>query len=143
MKMRHCLHAGLIALVICASVLSVSAQSRLSDKDVAATMKNLNNDAKKYRSEFNAAIKKSVIRHTSQEKDARALAQEFERQTGSMLQHFKSTKKADNSLPIVLTTADKLAKTAESAGVTAQLSSRWTSIRASLDKLSAAFDIHS
>jgi hypothetical protein len=89
-----------------------------------------------------SAVGRSPIRKTSQEKDAKALAQQFEKQTSGMLSHFKSSKKADTSLPAVLSTAEELEKSANSAGIAAQLNPLWTPIRANLDRLSAEFNIH-
>jgi len=42
-----------------------------------------------------------------------------------MLSQFKSSKKADTSLPAVLSTAEKLEKSADSAGIAAQLNPGW------------------
>jgi len=43
------------------------AQQRLNDKDVEETMKNLNEDAGQFRSQFDSAVSKSTIRNTDQE----------------------------------------------------------------------------
>ena len=131
---------ALLAIVIAASAVSSSAQQRMHDKDVTAAMTNLNEDAKKFRRAFDSAVSKSHVRKTSQEKDAKALSQQFEQQTGGMLSQFKKSKRADN-LPAVLSAAEKLEKSADSAGIAAQLAPLWTPIRANLDKLSAEFNI--
>lgn len=52
---------------------AASAQGRMSDKDAESLMKNLTEDAKRFRSAFSSAVGKSTIRETSQEKDAKAL----------------------------------------------------------------------
>jgi hypothetical protein len=51
------------------------AQGRLSDKDLQRLMQNLKDDAQPFRQSFANALKKSTIRKTSREKDARALAE--------------------------------------------------------------------
>ena len=56
------------------------AQGRLSDKDLQRLMQNLKDDAQPFRQSFANALKKSTIRKTSQEKDARALADTFAKQ---------------------------------------------------------------
>ena len=60
---------------LCAA--SLSAQTRLSDKDVLQHMKNLKDDAKKFRPSFNSALSKSTIRKNTQEKDAIDSGAEF------------------------------------------------------------------
>src|SRR5260370_24507539 len=78
---------SVVLALICAA--GLSAQTRLNDKDVLQHMKNLKDDAKKFRSSFNSALAKSTIRKTTQQKDAKTLAQNFERQTDSMYEAFK------------------------------------------------------
>ena len=65
------------------------AQGRLSDKDLQRLMQNLKDDAQPFRQSFANALKKSTIRKTSQEKDARALADTFAKQANSALETFK------------------------------------------------------
>jgi len=60
---------------------SPAAQTRMSDKDVEQLMKNMDQDSKKFQSLFNSAVSKSVIRKTSQEKDARKLVDTFQKGT--------------------------------------------------------------
>jgi len=129
------------AVLIGAFVASGAAQQRMNDKDVEATMKNLNEDAKKFRKSFNSAVSKSTIRKTSQEKDAKALATRFEKDTEGMLKQFKSTKKADTTLPVALSAADQLQKTIDSTGISSQVSADWSKVQASLDKLSTEFNV--
>jgi hypothetical protein len=74
--------------------MSLPAQTRLSDKDVLQYMNNLKHDGKKFRSSFDSALSKSTIRKTTQEKDAKTLAQNFEKQTNSMYGKFKKTTKS-------------------------------------------------
>ena len=57
-----------------------TAQGRLSDKDLQRLMQNLKDDAQPFRQSFANALKKSTIRKTSQEKDARMLADSFAKQ---------------------------------------------------------------
>ena len=134
---NYALSAALVATFLAPGM----AQDRLSDKDVQATMKNLKEDAQKFRKTFNSAVSKSTIRKTSQEKDAKALAQRFVKDTEGMLKQFESTKKADTALPVTLSAADQLRKTIDTAGITSQVSADWSRVQASLDKLSAAFNM--
>ena len=79
--------AGVLVLLLALGALVGIAQTRMSDKDVEDMMKNLNEDAKKLRPNFNSAVGKSTIRKTQQEqeKDAKALVERFQKQTEGML----------------------------------------------------------
>ena len=127
------------ALALIAFTLSVSAQDRLSDKDIQALMNNLKNDTKSFRPQFNNAVHKSIIRKTSREKDAKALVQTFENQTNALLENFKKSKKADG-LPATLDTSDQIEKLINELKLDAVTSS-WQKIRAELNQLSTAFGI--
>jgi cell division protein FtsL len=71
------------------------AQSRLNDKDLEQRIKNLNSDSKKFQSSFNSALSRSSIRKTSQEKDAKKLADNFTKSTKALYDYFKKTQKSD------------------------------------------------
>ena len=131
----------LLIVLIGLLVPSGAAQERMSDKDVEATMKNLKEDAKKFRKTFDSAVGKSTIRKTSQEKDAKALSQRFEKETENMLNQFKNAKKADTTLPAVLSTSNQLQKIIEGAGISGQVNPDWTRVHTSLDKLSNEFNV--
>lgn len=60
------------------------AQERLSDKDLEQRIKNVNSDIKTFHSTFNSAVGKTSIRKTTQEKDAKALVQNFQNQSKSL-----------------------------------------------------------
>lgn len=130
----------LAMLVVAACVPSMSAQSRLSDKDIEHMMNNLKDDAKNFRPVFDRAIGKSTIRQTTPAKDARALAQSFQNQTAGMLRQFQSTKKADTSLPVVVQTASQIEKVKSDVGLGPMVDSQWAKIRAELDAISQAFN---
>jgi hypothetical protein len=83
--------------------------NRLSDKDLETVMSNLKTDAKLFRPRFDSAIKKSSIRKTSQSKDAMNLASTFDKQTSTVLNEFKKTRKGD-SVPAMLSTAGQIEK---------------------------------
>src|SRR6266568_6044452 len=77
---------------------SAMAQSRMNDHDVAATMKNLKEDAKSFRSAFDHSVHKTSIRRTSQEKSAKSQVKTFEHQTHYLLENFKDKKQGGNEL---------------------------------------------
>jgi hypothetical protein len=117
------------------------AQGRINDKDLETLMRNLKEDAKSFRPVFTSALKKSTIRKTSQEKDAASLANRFEKQTEAMLNRFKSTKKADNELSVVRSSADQLSQIVRSMNLGPKTNSRWDKIEAELQQISGAFGI--
>src|ERR1700758_5277975 len=91
----HCCAVIFVSLMSISQAPVVYAQKRVSDRDVEALMKNLREDSKSFRENFDAALKKSAIRRTSQEKDAKGLIASFEKQTDSMFSEFKKTKRGD------------------------------------------------
>jgi hypothetical protein len=131
-----CLFVGLFSCVA-----QVSAQTRMTDKDVQNMMKNLVNDTKQFQSLFNSAISKSTIRKTSQEKDAKATVQGFHNQTVSMLQTFQSKKKADTTLPLVLDSSQKIDKWLVDVPLNSSVTTQWGKVKAELATLSNQFNI--
>jgi predicted PurR-regulated permease PerM len=127
-------------LIVAVFVPSASAQARLSDKDLEHMMNNLKDDAKNFRPTFNKAVSKSTIRKTSQEKDAKALVQNFQSQTEGMLRQFQSSKKVDTSLPVVLQSARNIEKIKSDVALGPPVDTQWAKIRTELDAISEAFN---
>jgi hypothetical protein len=77
--MRRWLGFGFLVLLAMVAGVSrpAAAQGRLSDKDLQRLLQNLKDDAQPFRQSFANALKKSTIRKTSKEKDARMLADSF------------------------------------------------------------------
>ncbi len=71
------------------------AQNRVNDKDMAAMMKNLHQNAQSFRPRFDDAVHKSTIRHTSQERDAKDMSQAFDNETEKLLHHFKKDRNGE------------------------------------------------
>jgi hypothetical protein len=120
------------------SVTGVRAQNRMSDKDVEATMKNLTEDAKSFRSAFDSSVGKSTIRKTSREKDAKAQVKSFENQTQTLLNQFKKKKQANDYLPSVLVTANQIDGLLHDVQFDSATTMRWSKVRADLDQISTA-----
>jgi hypothetical protein len=99
-------------IVLLAAVLGVGrpavAQGRLSDKDLQRLMQNLKDDAQPFRQSFANALKKSTIRKTSKEKDARMLADSFAKQANSALETFKHNQKAEPAVTELVNTAAQI-----------------------------------
>ena len=129
----------LLAIVLSGSSLTALAQSRLNDHDVQAVMQNLRDDSKSFRSAFDSAVKKSTIRKTSQEKDARTQVANFERQTESTLRQFKNNKKADVHVQSMMESANSIDHLLQSVSLDDRTNSAWGKVRADLTQLSSAF----
>lgn len=119
-------------------VTGVRAQNRMSDKDVEATMKNLSDDAKSFRSAFDSSVGNSTIRKTSREKEAKAQVKGFEDQTQTLLNQFKKEKQANGYLPSVLETAKQIDGLLRDVQLDSATTMRWSKVRADLDQISAA-----
>ena len=134
-------------VVACAGVLLgfvlipslATAQSRVNDKDMESLMRNLRDDAKSFQPSFDDAVKRSVIRKTSQEKDAKNLVAHFVKQTDAMLNNFKGSKKADRDLPNVLGTAEQIDKIVSDLALNPQTTARWQKVRAELHQVASAY----
>ena len=142
--MKHSLYHRIRVAVVTLLTLTcglplASAQGRMHDKDIEATMKNLQEDAKKFRSSFNSAVSKSTLRKTSQEKDAKALVQQFEKQTEAMLKEFKSKRKADQALSAVLSSSDQIDKVLNTNSMGEATNNSWVNVKAALKTLSQQF----
>lgn len=114
---------------------------RVSDKDIENMMRNLRDDAKAFRPNFESALKKSVIRKTSQEKDARSLVSSFEKQTDAMLSEFKKTKKGDVAIETTLDNARQIDKLLSGLQLEPQIISRWQKVQLELNQVANAFGI--
>lgn len=130
-----------LALVSIFAMPMLHAQSHPNNKDIEALMKNLKEDSKTFRSAFEDDLKKSAIRKTSEEKDARQLASDFEKQADEMLSDFKKTKRANVAVENTLNTAHELGKIVASMQVGHHADAQWQKIRSELQEISNAFGI--
>ncbi len=120
---------------------SARAQMRVNDKDVESMMRNLRDDAKAFRPEFDSAIKKSTIRKTSQAKDDRRLANEFEKQTEAMLNRFKKNRGNAPELQQVESSAEQLDTVVNNLQLGPRVTERWQKIRTELNQVKAAYNL--
>ncbi|HLH33758.1 MAG TPA: hypothetical protein VKX41_03735 [Alloacidobacterium sp.] len=138
----HCCFALLFGLMSLSQAPVLHAQGRVSDKDVEALMKNLKEDSKSFRENFDAALKKSAIRRTSQEKDAKGLVASFEKQTDSMFSEFKKSRRGDVAVETTIGSAQEIERLIYNLQLDSKTLSQWEKIRAELDRVSSAFGIH-
>lgn len=118
-----------------------SAQGRLSDKDLQRLMQNLKDDAQPFRQRFANALKKSTIRKTSQEKDARMLADTFAKQANGTLETFKHNQKADQDVAALVHTAAQIDPLVYSLQLNPQTTSQWEKLRTELHQIALAFGV--
>jgi hypothetical protein len=138
----YCCVAVLAGFMTLSPLSTLDAQKRVSDKDVEALMKNLKEDSKSFRENFDAALKKSAIRRTSQEKDVKGLVANFEKQTDSMLSDFKKTKRGDVAVETTINSAQEVERLIYNLQLDSRTLSEWRKIRAELDRVSSAFGIN-
>ena len=115
------------------------AQVRVNDHDMEALMRNLRDDAKAFRPEFDSAVHKSTIRKTSQERDARDQAKAFERQTDMQLDHFKKTRHGQREFSGVMATAEQLDTIVNSLTLGPRVTERWEKIRTEVRQIADAY----
>jgi hypothetical protein len=117
------------------------AEGRLSDKDLQQLMQNLKDDAGPFRQNLANALKKSTIRGTSQEKDAKALADTFAKQANAALETFKHQRKADQQVVDLVHTAAQIDPLVYSLQLNPQTTSRWEKLRTELHQVAQAYGV--
>ena len=130
---------ALVLSLFCAATLP--ADTRLSDKDLEQRIKNLNSDSKKFQSSFNNSISKSSIRKTTQEKDAKKLADNFTKSSKALYDYFKKTRKSDPYIQNTLDLARQLDKLQSSVQLDSTTFSLWTKVRIELNDIANAFHV--
>ncbi|MFT4111820.1 hypothetical protein [Silvibacterium sp.] len=119
---------------------ALHAQERLTDKDIEHIMKNLHDDSKDFREAFDASIRKSSIRNTGQEKNARYLAEQFESQVDDMYKHFKGSKKADAYVGPVVQTAAQLDQLVYQLNLDSKTTLAWEKSRSELHQVATSYN---
>jgi hypothetical protein len=137
---RHMASASLLLFLIFLGVSFAPAQ-RVNDKDIEIMMDNLKSDAGRFRSAFDDSVKKSTIRHTSKEKDAKNLVKRFEDDTKGMLNTFKSHKKADTQLATVISTGNQIDQVLREATFDDKTNAAWDKVRVELGQLADAYGV--
>lgn len=140
-RFRKHLSVFITGLIFSSILPAALAQSRLNDKDVAHLMSNLHEDVKNFRSPYESALKKSSFRKTSQEKDAKELGKQLERQTDGMLKIFQQKRKADDAFQLVAATAQKVDAVVQQLGPQSSAIPAWSRVQADLSALGPAFGI--
>jgi hypothetical protein len=125
----------------CVANLTVRAQGRLSDHDLQQLMQNLKDDAQPFRQTFDNALKKSTIRKTDRERDARTLASTFAKQSNEALEAFKRDKKAESQVTGLVHTAAQIDPLVYSLQLNPQTTTQWEKLRSELHQVAMAFGV--
>jgi hypothetical protein len=118
-----------------------NAQQRMSDHDIENVMKNLKSDSKRFQSSFDSAISKSTIRKTDQEKIDKGIVKTFQAQVETMLSVFQSKKRADATLPPVLTSAKQIDDVFIDVQLSGEVKADWNKCRQELGILADQFNM--
>src|SRR5271165_5048651 len=133
----------LAALTLTLAQAPLTAQNRMSDKDLERLMTNMYDDAKKFRSSFNSSISKSTIRKTAQEKQSKTLVEQFIKDISDMRNEFKKKKVVALTFPKVQSAAVQIDDLLQSVHLDAQTNDAWAKVRAEFQQVSGAFNIPS
>jgi hypothetical protein len=136
--MRRWLVFGLVVL---AGWGGARGQGRLSDKDLQRVMQNLKDDAQGFRQNFSNALKQSSLRKTSQEKDARLLADTFAKQAGQTLETLKHGRQADGDVKEMVHTAAQIDPLVYSAQAGPETTGQWEKMRSELHQIAQAYGV--
>jgi hypothetical protein len=141
--MQRCLGclAMVVVLLSIASGATAPAQRRLNDKDLAQLMRNLRDDAEPFQHTFATALKKSTIRGTSREKEARELADTFAKQARRAVETFKHKRKAESDVTAMVGTAGQIDSLVYSLRLNSAVTSQWERLRTELHQVAQAFGV--
>ena len=131
----------LVILLSAFSSATAQTQSRINDKDLARLMQNVQDDAQPFRKNFASALKKSTIRGTSQEKDARGLADTFAKQSKQALESFQHKRKAEDQVAAMVDTAGQIDKLVNQLSLTPTVGTQWEKLRTELHQVAEAFNV--
>jgi hypothetical protein len=137
-------YLGYAAMVVFLSAFwgtMAGAQSRINDKDLARLMQNVKDDAQPFQKSFANALKKSTIRGTSREKDARGLADTFAKQSKQALETFQHKRKADDQVAAMVDTAGQIDSLVNQLSLSPTVTTQWEKLRTELHQVAEAFNV--
>jgi acetate kinase len=142
MVRRYLGYVAVLALLVSAFGGAMArAQSRVNDKDLARLMQNVKDDAQPFQKTFANALKKSTIRGTSQEKDARGLADTFAKQSKQALEAFQHKRKAEDQVAAMVDTAGQIDSLVNQLGLTPAVATQWEKLRTELHQVAEALNV--
>jgi FtsZ-interacting cell division protein ZipA len=142
MVRRYLGYAAMVVLLLSAFWgAPARAQSRIDDKDLARLMQNVKDDAQPFRKSFANALKKSTIRGTSQEKDARGLADTFAKQSQQALETFQHKRKAEDQVAAMVDTAGQIDRLVNHLNLFPTVGTQWEKLNTELQQVAKAFGV--
>jgi DNA repair exonuclease SbcCD ATPase subunit len=124
---------------------SVAAQaqapSRLNDKEVESLLKRLEENADRFRSSFDQALKKSRLNGTKDKDRAKQYVKDFEDATDHLKDRFSKNNSAAGDVEEVLRRAAKIDDLMEQDILDSRAQNDWRSVRNSLDELARAYNV--
>jgi hypothetical protein len=117
------------------------AQTRVSDRDMIVLMRNLNDDAKRFKPRFDDAVQKSAIRKTAQQKQAKKQVEALVRQTQDLLKRFNKDRSGTAAFSGVVNTATQVDATVNSLNLGTRATDSWQRVRLAVQQLAAAYNV--
>jgi len=141
---------GLIALVFVITGLGTAARTqsqvvgqpyRLNDKEVDRILHRIENQANTFRHSLDAALDRSRLNGTNREDDINAFIKSFDKQTKQLRDRFDDHKSVAADVEAVLNSAASIDQFMRRQPLRARAQNDWSTLRASLDDLAAAYNV--
>jgi hypothetical protein len=141
---------GLIALVFVITCLGTAARTqsqvvgqpyRLNDKEVDRILHRIENQANTFRHSLDAALDRSRLNGTNREDDINAFIKSFDKQTKQLRDRFDDHKSVAADVEAVLNSAASIDQFMRRQPLRARAQNDWSTLRASLDDLAAAYNV--
>lgn len=141
---------GLIALVFLITCLGAATRTqaqvvgqpyRLSDKEVDRILHRIENQANTFRHSLDAALDRSRLNGTNREDDINAFIKSFDKQTKQLRDRFDDHKSVAADVEAVLNSAASIDQFMRRQPLRERAQNDWSTLRASLDDLAAAYSV--
>jgi len=141
---------GLIALVFVITGLGVAPRTqaqvvgqpyRISDKEVDRILHRIENQANTFRHSLDAALDRSRLNGTHREDDINAFIKSFDHQTKQLRDRFDDHKSVAADVEAVLNSAASIDQFMRRQPLRERAQNDWSTLRASLDDLAAAYNV--
>ncbi|HET9713045.1 MAG TPA: hypothetical protein VFP64_14215, partial [Pyrinomonadaceae bacterium] len=114
---------------------------RLSDKEVEKILHRIENQANKFRHSLDAALDRSRLNGTNREDDINAFIKNFDEQTKRLHDRFDDHKSVAADVEAVLNSAASIDQFMRRQHLNERAQNDWSTLRASLDDLAAAYNV--
>ena len=120
---------------------TAAGQQRLSDKELEKVLNSLKGHAGKFSGAFKQDLSKSSIHKTTEEKEAKELADQFPKQIDELKKQFKNKKKAGPAFAAVSQTYTRLNGYMGKVTPTAKTTEAWNKVNVEMNRINQAFAI--